>query len=228
MYIPIRVSSKPKVIGVKNGISQIEFDRNSFLKLKGKFYEFYNLFNSYTIFENQNLAFNFNNSDVLTGKKLKNATITDIMGFSPKIMSIPFIISEKFYNVIKDFNIGNHILFEVDIIDERDKYFLFFKKYITDKELYFPKSKFFSGDNFSGDYKSFVFSNYIDYKNYLEINPLIQIESIALKNTIIKEDLIFFQSSFEVFFSNELLNKLNDNNITGMEVFNGIDLIFVD
>jgi hypothetical protein len=130
--------------------------------------------------------------------------------------------------VIKDFNIGNHILFEVDIIDERDKYFLFFKKYITDKELYFPKSKFFSGDNFSGDYKSFVFSNYIDYKNYLEINPLIQIESIALKNTIIKEDLIFFQSSFEVFFSNELLNKLNDNNITGMEVFNGIDLIFVD
>ena len=53
MHKKITVSSEPKIIGVNNGISQIELDRKDLLKQGGRYYEFYNHFDNFTYWELQ-------------------------------------------------------------------------------------------------------------------------------------------------------------------------------
>ena len=53
MHKYIEVTFEPKIIGVNNGISQIELDRKNLLNEKGLYREFYKYFNEYSFFHRQ-------------------------------------------------------------------------------------------------------------------------------------------------------------------------------
>jgi hypothetical protein len=101
MYKTITPSSEPSIIGVNNGVYQVELnDKKSFLnKEEKKYYESYfnGNFSSFII-EN----FKKNNSQKITELlyfPLKKAKETDIVSFSPNEMGLSFLVSQKVINL---------------------------------------------------------------------------------------------------------------------------------
>ncbi len=223
MHKKISVSSDPKIIGVNNGISQIELDRKNLLNHDGKHYDFYKHFNSFSYWANQNDQINFNIS-IINAKQLRKAKMTDLLLYGPKIMAFNWLISEKLYSLLKDFNIGEHKLFEVSIEGCEEKYFFLKLKTILKDEFIFDQ-------NILTVYKKGIdeeitFNDINEYNNFILENPLFQYKHIALKKELEKYDIIYTQGAGN-YFSERLIKSFNENGLIGLSIYNNSSIEFV-
>jgi hypothetical protein len=223
MHKKISVSSEPKIIGVNNGISQIELDRKNLLNHDGKHNDFYKHFNSFSYWVNQNDQIDFNLSSI-NAKKLRKAKMTDLLLYGPKIMAFEWLISENFYSVLKDFNIGEHKLFEVSIEECEEKYFFLKLKTILRDEFIFNR-------NILTVYKKGIdeeitFNDNDEYNNFIFENPLFQYKHIALNKELEKFDIIYTQSAGK-YFSERLIKTFNENGLAGLSIYNNRSIEFV-
>lgn len=223
MHKQITVSSEPKIIGVNNGVYQIELNKISLLNEKGNYYEFYKFFNSFSYWLNQD---NIPVFDLLPleAKKVKKAIMTDLLKYSPTIMAFKWLISERFYKILKDFNIGEHSLYEVKIEHSEEKFFFLKLKTIT-------KDKFIFNKNILTVYKNGIdeeitFQDFDEYLKFMDVNPLFQFRHIALNKDLESLDIIYTQSAGN-YFSERLINAFNENGFTGLSEVKNRTIEFV-
>ncbi|KFF13762.1 hypothetical protein [Flavobacterium hydatis] len=114
-YYQIGITADPKIVGVKNGIYQVEINENAIEKdEKFRFFlDFFDYENSH--FWKRQDEVNSIKIPSVPAKLLKNAILTDIMGYTPNITFLNELYSDKFINILKEFNIGRYTTFEVKI-----------------------------------------------------------------------------------------------------------------
>jgi hypothetical protein len=224
-----QVSFDVETTGLKNSIYQIVIDKNS-MQQNNDFYEFLTFFNT------KNKEFWDNQKRIQTikipkieARLLKNAKVTDIMGYTQNIPFLDLIYSEKFINILKAFNIGNYTTFEVEVENVKEKYYMLFTETILSKKIFFEYSLVYTGHKVLKNIKYFNFSNYDDYWLFKQNNPLAKFQKITISKEYYNRDIIDIQTSSLPFYSEKLIDFLLDCGITGLQVSykNSIQLEFV-
>ncbi len=227
-YYQVGLTADPKIVGVKDGIYQVEIDKSFIEKQEEfkKFKEFFDYSNN-NFWERQNEIENFKIPPI-KGKLLKKAKITDIMGYTPSITFLNEIFSDKFLNIIKTFNTGNYSSFDVAIEGVNDIFHLLFFETIQSKDINFEHSFIFTGHKALNNIKYFHFLSFSEYWEFLQKNPMARFEKIAIPEKYFGRDIIKIQGPLP-FYSDRLIDFLLDCGITNLEpnYTNSIDLEFV-
>lgn len=136
-YNILRISSEPKVIGVNNGIYQIELDKSCFSN--GKEYE------RFILEFPEDSTIDINHPRPLVYKVLKKAKLTDFMGYCQYLHGVPFVLSGKAVGIFKDFSLKEHSLIEITLKEnEKDSYYLFRYPFTENSSINFEKSVFYT------------------------------------------------------------------------------------
>lgn len=229
-YYQILVSPEPKIIGVNNGIYQLEIDEKAIDKKEDKFVNFIKWFD----YKNENFwskqsTVKLLQSPVIKGKMLKKAKITDIMGYAPEYHCLHNIYSEKYIEILKTHSIGDYSVFDFEIENVKEKYYLMFIKTITTPEIIFDKSVLYTGHKILNNVKYFSVNNYGEFLTLLEKEPLVTYETVAISKEYYGRDIISVQATAGHFYSEKLIDFLLDCGVTGLAVKynNSIQLEFV-
>ncbi|MGJ8660373.1 MAG: hypothetical protein ACSHWV_11035 [Cellulophaga fucicola] len=215
MYKVVSHSSEPSIIGVNNGVYQVELnDKKSFLnKEEKRYYESY--FNDSVdsfILEN----FKKNDSRKITELlyfPLKKAKETDFVCFSPFELGLDFIVSQKALNIIEQFALPDYIKIPAKINGFKNDYYTIGFPIVTNDRINFPKSKFYHR------IKKIELDN-LSFEDYKKVSgALVKTLTLELVNTNYKKDILNLQGQ-GLFFSNPLISKLQENNIIGLEIGN--------
>lgn len=228
-YCQIYRTAEPKIVGVKTGASQVELRLNNILQNE-EYISFNNHFSGYNkdFFQNQDTIENLN-PPIFNGVLRKNAKITDLMEYGPKFTHLNNLYSQKYINIIKSFNIGDYSLFDFEIENVKEKYYLMFIKIISTPEVIFDKSVMYTGHKILNNLKYFSVVNYEDFLQLVEKEPLIRYEKVAISKEYYGRDIISVQATGGHFYSEKLIDFLFDCGITGLQVSynNSIQLEFV-
>ena len=138
----------------------------------------------------------------------------DFMYYAPYELGIDFLVSKKVVDIISAYKlpIHNKIPVKIDTFDE--KYFLIGFPVWSSKVIDFQKSTFYYQDR-----DVFSFSNYEDYENFdSEYGDTTKID-LYLRNKI-EYDIISIDEA--IFFSEEIVEELKENNATGYRIVDGI------
>ena len=214
VYYNIKTSWDPKIIGVKNGIYQVELLEKKYTK--EYLVQFNKYFHSELLLDNSLPPFDI----VFHFQKLKLARLTDVISFSPYLNYCHFILNDKAIRCLERFNVQNYHLLPVVIYDEHGKetdtnYKMFFCKLMDWNIIDFKNTVFSTGGygNFEIQYHTFI--NYEDYKKF---NKITKVTKLGL-NKEFDNSLDFFCTRLGgIFISNALKNEFLENNITGLDV----------
>lgn len=225
-YYQISLDPEPKIIGIKNGIYQVEINKEELLNHKEyqKFFSFFKVANI-DFWKNQQLINNLEKPS-LKGKILKSARITDLMGYTPKISFLDYLYSSKYIEVIKKFILPEYNLFEVDVDTIEEHYYMMFLKTIVLEEINYERSVIHTGNSLQNNIKYYTVGNFQEYRALQDSNPLIKFEKISIPVKYSKFDLLSIQPSGYNFYSGRLLNEMLNNCITGIQYKSSIELEF--
>lgn len=164
----------------------------------------------------------------------KGAKLTDLMS-SP--FSNGFLISEKLKQLFIESNITDYKIYDVALLDTKNKlidgYFYFHSASCLREFIDYPKSKFFVGDliqHYIRDCTT-IFSNYNDLDSYDKTLPfgeeLLWVKQFYLKSSFPFQTDLFrlCVSNIDFFITEQLKQKLEHNNITGIEINSVSDFI---
>ena len=236
MFKRILVSSEPEIIGVTNGIYQVELIENK------EFKYVYNKMN--TLFHDKGdidtfeqikaelLNFNFS----LTAKLLPNAKLTDFMGYAQYIVGFPYLISQNVMECLKESKVPQkeYFLLKVNIKYPNDKpvsldYYLIYVPWIPSSEIIFSKSLIY--DQFkvslSGERTYIPIKTYKEYLKLEKNNPFLGFDKIVLPAKYKRRKLINLKVTTDYYFHNTLVERLLSKAITGIEIASKPELHFV-
>jgi len=228
-YYQIDRTSEIKIIGRKDGMSQVERIEDSTDETKN-YIDFKNHFSGYNpdFWQTQVKIFTLN-PPVIKGRMRKNAKVTDIMWYGPVFDFLDHIYSEKYINIIKAFNIGNFKTFDFEIENIPEKYYLMFLETIILEEVDFNKSIVTTGYKVTNNLKYHTVNNLLEYKEFRQKNIISTFEKLAIPQKYLGKDIIETQATVQPFYSERLIDFLLDCGITGLAVKynNSIQLEFV-
>lgn len=214
--------------GVKDGLYQIDINLSQ-LEKDERFNRFFKIFSpkSTDFWYNQDKIQDVK-IPVINARLLKKANITDVMGYTQNISFLNLVYSEKYINILKKFNIGNYVAFEVGIENIIGKYYLLFVETILSKDIVFEHSIVYTGHQVLNNIEYFTFSNYDEYWEFLQKNPLARFTKISISKKYLERDIIKIQGPLP-FYSERLIDFLLDCGITGLHISynNSIQLEFV-
>lgn len=228
-YYQISVSTEPKIIGVRNGIYQIEIDEKSVLE-NDNYIEFKQHFSRKNIdFWNVQDKVHQLFPPMLNGTLVKKAIVTDIMGYAPAYRFLDYIYSDKFINIIKVFNIGDYKTFDLNISGVLEKYNFLFLETVTNNQINFEQSSIITGHKVYNDVKRHQIRNEEEYGAFLQQSPLGSFEKIAIPSHYSGKDIISIQAIPNKFYSEKLIDFLLDCGVTGLQIGynNSVQLEFV-
>lgn len=211
-YYTISLSAEPDIIGVNNGIFQVEIDDNLmkndpiYTELLSKLHitNKINYEDSYKyIQEIENFTF--------YAKKLRKAKLTDIIGYSPFLYLFKNAYSKEFIKIISDFNIGDYKDFELIIKNEKEKYFLRSFKRIRNTEIDFSETYFDRRPWYTDLFK-------LNNPEEVSKDYSAHVKILTLPKKYSDLDIISTQINHELFFSSRLVDCLMMNNITGLNI----------
>lgn len=220
-YYQIGITADPKIVGVKNGIYQVEIEKET-MQRDIAFDEFLGFFDSKNahFWESQDIVKTLIIPKI-KAKLLKGAKITDIMGYTENISFFNELFSEKYINILAAFNIGDYSTFEVIIENVTEKYYLLFIKKIRSIEINFEKSLLYTGfkpRNYKVEY--YKIHNYTEYREFKQNNPLAKFEKIFIPKKYSGLDIIDIQAINKPFYSEKLIDFLLDCGVTNIQVNN--------
>ena len=218
MYRIVSPSSEPSVIGVNNGVCQVELnEKKSFVnKEEKKYYEsFFNgNFNSFILDSYKDI--DPTRISELAYTPLKKAKETDFVHFSPNEMGLDFLVSQKVVNIIECFSICDYIKISSRIEGFKNQYYTIGFPIITEDVINYPKSRFYHL------IKEEKYTN-LSKEDYKKISgALVRTLSLKLINSDkLKRDIINLQGQ-GMFFSTSLISKLKEENVSSFDVGNTI------
>lgn len=228
-YYQIDRTAEPKVVGVTTGASQVErveeaIDNNQ------AYIDFKTHFSGYNqnFWHTQDKVFSLN-PPIIKGRMRKKAKVTDIMRYGQVFGFLNFILSQKYIDIIKAFNIGNFKTFDFEIEGVSEKYYLIFVNGVPTSEIDFEKSVIYTGHKILNNVKYYTVNNYSEFLSLLEKVPLATYEKIAISKEYYGRDIISIQGTGRPFYSEKLIDFLLDCGITGLEISykNSMQLEFV-
>lgn len=221
MYYNIRLDWNPKVIGVKNGIYQLELDKKAYDKNLYK--ELETLFLDGELIPNEqlpeiDLKFYF--------KKLKSTKMTDFMSFSPYMKHCHFLVNKSTKDLFNNFNIQQHIFFDSIIIDSfndviNENYMLFHCPLQDWDVVDFSKSIFITGGFGNIPYTEIQFENENELKNF---DGITKIKSLGLTDKFDKSLDFFHTRIGGLFVSKRLKLALEDKMVSGILFNNDVEI----
>lgn len=230
MFKRITNSSEPKIIGVNNGVYQVEIDEED-IKIKSlvndeldKLITQVN-FNDYL--ENREKIFEL---DIrLKGELLKKAKITDIMGYTPYFFGFHYLVSQKFVDCLieKKVSKDEYHLIPVDIKNLDIEYYFLYVPWINTSEIIFEESLIYNTfDAMSENKKYFDVRNHDAYIELQEKEPLNSFDKVVLDKKYMTNNIISIQGISELFFSDNLINCLENKKTSSFEVKEKVMLSF--
>lgn len=228
-YYQIGMTAEPKIMGVANGIHQIEIEKKEMLNDLA-YEDFLDFFSTKNInfWKRQNEIKNFK-IPVINAKLLKKAKVTDIMGYTENISFLNFVYSEKYISILKAFNLGEYSTFEVAIENVLEKYYMLFVETISLDKINFKNSLVISGHKATNNIKYHSVNNLDEYIEFRQKNILGGFEKLAISKENLGKDIICVQATPKPFYSEKLIDFLLDTGITNFEPSynNSIQLEFI-
>lgn len=217
MFKKVNVESDPKIIGVKNGVYQVELkEKRSFVtKDEQKYYD--NFFDSGT---NRMLLESFKKIDdkklsLVIYFPLKNARETDFVGYAPYEFGINFLVSERCLRLLENFKLPDYNKVKVSIEGFSNNYYGIGFPMLSNNLVDYANSLFV---NLMTKEKLEI-NNGEDYKNQKYVDD----KKIAVKNKI-DFDVVGVQG-FGLYFSETLIEAIKSNELTGLQIQN-TEMIF--
>lgn len=217
-YYTLRLPSDPKVIGVDNGIAQVEIrgdkfsDQTMYDRIK-EFFRVKNYWSRESFVPDFEIRFEY-------AESLKNAILTDFLSFSPYFIACPFMISQKVVNVFKEFNIQDHYLYPVALFKEDDLidlYEMFYCPLLDYNIIDFSRSSFSTGSPLRGK-KFHSFGSKDEFLDFLHKDPFVDVEELALSESFDKELDFFVARIGGMFISERLKNAIEGAGLTGVAI----------
>lgn len=200
---------EPKILGVNNGIYQLEFDEGVFNN-EGEGDDF---------FLNFPRDIKKKISKPLNFKLLKNGIINDVMSYAPILMPAPYIVSEKFIEVLREFDILPYSLEPVNFLNVNVdmKYFLFRYTYSDLSELNIERITAYVGIT-KNSRKYYDFSQISDFQTFNNIYKMCQIQKIAfnLQDNRVKDYIKLIKPGDMI--SERFADRLIEKGITGIKI----------
>lgn len=224
-FIQVANSSDPDIIGTKKGFYQVEIDQNLLVKHES-YEEIERLFFTPLkgIDEFNEKVFELRSAPI-QAKLIKRAVLTDLMGYVPYFFGCSLMISQKFFECIREFGVGDNefslIPVRIDGVD--DLAYIFFVPLISIERINFKQSTFIDGLN-----QNIVKVN--SYKEFIEFNDSgvhLDFHKVCLPKTYRNKTFLRLQGVSKLFFSEELVRFLSKESISSFEISKGqIELIF--
>lgn len=214
--------------GLKNSINQVEINIEEIRK-NNSYNEFLDFFNS------KNIGFWCNQDKIkdikippIQAKLIKNAKLTDMMGYAENISFLTNVYSEKYVNILKKFNVDLYNTFEVSITDVLQKYYMLFVETIRLDEINYERSLIITGHRVTNNIEYYTVNNREEYLEFRQKNVLGGFEKITISEEYYGRDIISIQAIGRNFYSDKLINFLLDCGVTGLYVRynNSIELDF--
>lgn len=220
MFVQISTSAEKKIIGVSNGVFQVEIDEKYLNEdvNKTQIEILLNQIDVFAFLDNQEKIFDLTIEN-LKGKFLKNAIETDIMGFSPFLFGFNFIVNQKVVDCLLNLKVdtSEYCIFEIHIEDAKNTYYLLFVPVIPTSEIIFEESRMFLEKDFlSAERRYLNIKSFGEYQEFTMKNPFVTFDKICLDKKHEQKDIISIQATNELFFSDRLKNKLNEENVSNL------------
>lgn len=217
MYYEIRHAWEPKIIGVKDGLSQVEIKTDSFAS-KEEYEQLFDFFNSQKFHQRENKVPDFS-INIIKAHLLKNAKITDFMAFMPFLLGSDFIITEKVYEAIKRLEMPESYFYPITIYSKSEKidqrFYMFYTPFYSSDLIDFPNSILYRGNNVIGK-TYYKINSREEYKEY--IPKLIEFERMVVNDKKIRDlDYISMQSG-HTFISERFKNIIESEKLTGLNI----------
>jgi hypothetical protein len=223
MYYNIRTAWEPSIIGVKNGIYQVELDKmaydsQAYAALESLFIK--NVFSA-----NQ---FNPEIDFKLFFKKLKSAKKTSIMSFSPNLNHCHFLMKDTIVELFGDFNIQQYKAIETVVYDTPtenvDESYRMLFLVLQDWDVIDFENTVFTTGGFGKNPKiELSFKNEADLNVY---NGITNVKTLSLKSNFDKTLDLFLTRLGGMFVSDNLRKALESANVTGLKYYNDIEVLF--
>lgn len=223
MFKQVSNSSETTVIGVRNGIYQIEIDENELKKKKD-----YPLIEEFFLKAQLSDSSGYNHKvanlklSTLKGHLLKGAKITDLMGFTPYFFGCPFVVSNEFVNCLLDCRVASteYRLFNLKLKGVQQDFYLIWLPMIGLKEVNFLQSKIYRSKDMLNPNKEYVeIGSVEDFEDYrAKKRDLTSFEKISLPPTYSSRDIIFVQGIGNLFFSSRLIKTILSHDISGFTI----------
>ncbi len=217
-YYQISRSAEPNIIGIKTGTSQVELDEDAIEKNQN-YKDFKSFFNGHNqdFWHLQSQALTLN-PPILKGKMRKNAKITDIMEYGPVFSFLYNLVSEKYFEIVKKFNVDKCKVFDFDIENISQKYYLMFTQYLVLEEIDFAKSIITTGYKQLNNIKYHPIKNKKEFIEFKELEPISSFEKLSIPKKYADRDIISIQTISKQFYSEQLIDALLKENITGLHI----------
>lgn len=217
-YYTLRLPSDPKVIGVDNGIAQVEIRGDKFFD-QAMYHKIESFFQGLDYWSKESFVPDFEIHFEYV-EVLKNAILTDFLSFTPHLMASPFMISQRVVTVFENFNIQNYYLYPVALFKEddlTDLYRMFYCPLLDYDMIDFSRSLFSTGSALRGK-KFHSFATKREFLDFLHKDPFIKVEELAL-SALFDKKLDFFMGRIGGMFVSERLKKAMEiEGLTGINV----------
>ncbi len=225
-YKLFSLENNPKIIGVQNGIYQCEILPKKFDNPK-KYEQLEKISDKY-YYKSEKQRKVGKTAIIEYCELLGRAKITDFISFSPYLAPCQFIVSEKLFNILKNYNLGNYTsfftvkMFKPKGVRLNENFYMFFQDMLPFSHIDYSKSSIYYG------YEALNNKTYVeckDFNDFHKSNERLNFEKLIL-NSNFNNSLDFFsiRGISDFCISEELLSDLKDNNITGYYISNKIKI----
>lgn len=209
----LRTDSDPKVIGVKNGITQAKIDRAGYSQPE-KYDDMIRVLgsNSYSEYKDKILDMDI---EIQCVRCLPGAKLTDFLLFGPFLHHCPFLISDRLYSTLSNVKMPVHKFFKAKVVwsEETYKYHMLYMPPSINNPIDYSISTFRSSFDID-DEITYKFSSEYDFMDFAKKNIGTTGKKIFL-NKNFRENLdIFYLNYIGFLISERLKNVLESSGIT--------------
>ncbi|HEY0656565.1 MAG TPA: hypothetical protein VGD65_25705 [Chryseosolibacter sp.] len=222
MYYNVRLDWDPKIIGVKNGIYQVEldksvYDKNSYAKLDSLFIS--NEFNANQVYPEIDFIFYF--------KKLKSAKKTDFISFSPNLNHCQFLVQKDILELLRKFNIQRHKDYQSVIYDSQtehvDNNYRLFYTVLQDWNVIDFENTIFTSGGFGNNLK--VEHKFTDENEMKMFKGITKVKTLVLSKAFDSSLDFFLTRLGGLFVSEKLKLALEEKDVTGIKLIKDVEVL---
>jgi hypothetical protein len=211
LYYELSKPWEPELIGVKDGLSQATVFDKGFTN-KQYYKEFIRVFANPNHFSQEEaMAAEFELESV---KLKKGAILTDFLWFSPMSYCL---VSNKVYNIITKYDLGNHRFFNAHVEDVKGKiiegYKFFYIPSIHQTHINFRASEFIAGNDYDG-YKHIEINSSDDL---FSVDGFLKVKKVSLNNEANDLDMFKVKLPIGTLISEDLYKELVAINVSGIK-----------
>jgi hypothetical protein len=209
----LRTESDPKVIGVKNGITQANIDRSGYSQPE-KYDDMIRVLgsNQYSEYKNKILDMDF---EIQCARCLPEAKLTDFLLFGPFLHHCPFLVSERLYTTLSNFKFPVHKFFKAKVTwaEKTYKYHMLYMPPSINNFIDYSRSTFRSSFDVN-DESAYNFSSECDFLDFAKNNIGTTGKDIFLNKNFCDNLDLFYLNYIGFIISERLKNVLESSGIT--------------